>query len=411
MSDYQRITSYLYEYRNGNRGENVGFIRVETRDQQLKISFTLNASAALAKLQLYFYYYSHGKMIGIPWDEITKIEPHYEYKESFYIHSIFNHTPLLTDMDGILLYDNNSHFYGSQWNETPIDLHVFETPKKTILDPKISKTPSLEEYMEALSLHESIVEVPSKPKENPTSEEKDKAVTPPDLAVKDTKTTAAFEKHLQTHPKKQLNSTTKEDADELTTQELEKQSAMEFSATALEEKTVPEKVSIEPNKKTSAQSEKMLTSFKVPDSTPEKKAAKDSFVSENRTISPLIAQEKKSESEGQKEEKSNYPQIYPYPTPDYSSCIKLTLEQMKDFACIPKELAGNGFLKMQVQNYGHLFLGEQKLTDCHYIGIPGIFTNQRNFVAHLFGFPDFITVPHEEQKTGNFGYWVMTIDH
>ncbi|HIT61739.1 MAG TPA: hypothetical protein IAC33_11055 [Candidatus Fimousia stercorigallinarum] len=272
MSDYQRITSYLYEYHNGIRGENIGFIRVETRDHQIKVSFTLNTSRLLSPIRLYFYYYEQGKMYGIPWDEINQTTLRFEYKESFHIDSIFHGPKSLNDMDGILFYYNDQQFYGSQWNETPINIHAFHTADRE--EPP--QEPQLEEYMEALSLHEQ-------PEDN-------------------------------------------------------KQ----------------ETVSREPK---------------------------------------------------------TYPQLDPYPTPDYSSCMKIRLDDIADFPFIPQELGGNGFLKMQFQNYGHLFLGEKKLTNCHYIGVPGIFTNQRNFVAHLFGFPEFVPVPFQEQKTGNFGYWVMTIDH
>jgi hypothetical protein len=273
VSDYQRITSYLYEYNNGIRGENAGFIRVEAKDPQLKISFTLNSGSHLPKLNLYFYYYSHGKMIGILWDEQTEIPRHYEYKETFLLESVFDNNHVLRDMDGILLFSDDSHFYGSEWSDTPLNLRVFEKPEK--------KTPQLEEYMEALALHEK----------------------------------------------------------------------------------------------------------------------KEPVIKENKEI-PVP-----------KEEPKTYPELLPYPTPDFTSCIKIGLNDLSDFPYIPKELSGNGFLKMQLQHYGHLFLGEKKTSRHHYLGIPGIFTNQRNFVARLFGFPDFITVPHQEQKTGSFGYWVMTISH
>lgn len=279
MSEYQRIVSYLYEYKNGIRGDNIGFARIETKDQQLKIAFTLNTSKSLSPLTLYFYYYDHGKILGIPWDEIKEIPSHYEYKESFYMPEIFKDSPSLTDMDGILFYYDDHNFYGSQWKDVPINLRLFEKPS--------SESPQLEEYIEALSLHE------------------------------------------QKEPEKK--NTKKE----------------------------PE---------------------------------------EEKTVTPVPYWEQ-------------FPQITPYPTPDYSMCIKIKLEDIPSFPFLPKELNGNGFLKMQVQSYGHLMLGRKKLTDSYYVGIPGIFSNQRNFVAQLFGFPEFITVPLQEQKTGNFGYWIMTINH
>lgn len=273
LSEYKRIVSYLYEYQNGIRGDNIGFARIEAKDPQLKISFTLNTSRALSPLTLYFYYHQQGKMLVIPWDELSDVSRHYEYKKTFHIKEVLKQPISLSNLDGILFYYNDHSFYGSEWKGDPINLRLLKKPS--------THSPQLEEYMEALSLHE------------------------------------------QNEPPK----------------------------------IVPE-----------------------------------------HPIAPSASWE-------------TFPKITPLPTPDYSSCIKIQWHDMPSFAFLPQELQGNGFLKMQVQQYGHLMLAQKKLTDSHYIGIPGTFSNQRNFVARLFGFPEFITVPYKTQKTGNFGYWIMTIDH
>lgn len=278
MSDYQRITSYLYEYTNGIRRENIGFARIEVWEEKLKISFSLDTDKRLPSATLYFYYYDHGKIRGIPWDEKKELPPRCQYKESFYTKEIFPEPLTLSHMSGLLFYHNDSHFYGSQWDDQDLNLRLFERPD--------ASPPQLEEYMEALSLHEQIL---------------------PE-AVEETEAPACPE---------------------------------------------------------------------IPD---------DSSLWDS------------------------YPSVTPLPNPDFSHWIRLKPEDLLHFSLLPPALSGNGFLKMQAQDYGHVMLGRKKLTDCYYVGIPGIFSNQRNFVAHLFGFPDFITVPHEKQKTGHFGYWLMTVD-
>lgn len=334
MTEYQRIISYLYEYKNGVRGENIGFIRVETRNEQLKISFTLTASSIPGSpLILYFYHYDHGKMIGVPWDEISNIPSHYEYKETFQLEDVFEGNSSINDMDGILFYYSEQHFLGSQWNETPINLRVFEKPEK--------KVPQLEEYMEALTLHEQKVPNPAQISEP----------APP-----------IDQEDIEKMPVQEPITTPEPDIPPQTLHKIEPQ------------------VQMEP-----LQTEKMET---------KKESEKDIAITPHS--------QRKWE---------DYPEITPCPTPDFSSCIKIQIKDIPSFSFLPQELTGNGFLKLQVQNYGYLLLGKKKLTDCHYIGIPGIFSNQRNFVAHLFGFPEFITVPHQEQNTGSFGYWIMTIDH
>lgn len=319
MSEYQRITSYLYEYNNGIRGENTGFAKVEVRDQQLKISFRLHSQKPILPLELYFYYYNHGKMFGIPWDTINPTSNHYEYKETFQLSDILKDSEELSKMDGLLFLHDDHSFYGSQWKDTPIQLRVFEKKSKN--------PPQLEEYMEAVSLHQQPVA-----KQDP------------------------------------------------------------------QEKEIPEPIVVAPVNLADRPADKQ----EQPNDLEEK-------VSEIPEIKKEMPKEESSTD--QAETSPAYPQITPLPTPDYSSALKLRIDDLSEFPFLPDTLPGNGFLRLQVQNYGYLFLGEKKLTDCHYIGVPGIFTNQRNFVAHLFGFPEFIPVPYQEQNTGSFGYWIMTVDH
>ena len=44
-----------------------------------------------------------------------------------------------------------------------------------------------------------------------------------------------------------------------------------------------------------------------------------------------------------------------------------------------------------------------------YLGIPGIFDNEKAFISRLFGFKTFITVPLKPHKTGNFGYFILPV--
>ena len=44
-----------------------------------------------------------------------------------------------------------------------------------------------------------------------------------------------------------------------------------------------------------------------------------------------------------------------------------------------------------------------------YLGLPGIFDNEKAFISRLFGFKTFITVPLKPHKTGNFGYFILPV--
>lgn len=45
-----------------------------------------------------------------------------------------------------------------------------------------------------------------------------------------------------------------------------------------------------------------------------------------------------------------------------------------------------------------------------FLGVPGVFSNQEQLMAGIFGFPEFRTKQMTRQKTGEFGYWYRFIE-
>ena len=104
-----------------------------------------------------------------------------------------------------------------------------------------------------------------------------------------------------------------------------------------------------------------------------------------------------------------------YPTlplpPSYmlDPSIKIKVEDLQNIPHVPENMKTNGFLLLNYGNYGHLMLCQHRQTNRIYLGVPGVFDNEKNFIAKLFGFRDFLTVPESCQKTGNFGYWILSL--
>ena len=67
MSDYRRFISYLYEYRQGAKGENRGFVRVESRNGSctLEIHMKLPALSAGVKMRTYGFVRQDSSLEGI----------------------------------------------------------------------------------------------------------------------------------------------------------------------------------------------------------------------------------------------------------------------------------------------------------------------------------------------------------
>ncbi len=106
-----------------------------------------------------------------------------------------------------------------------------------------------------------------------------------------------------------------------------------------------------------------------------------------------------------------HPLICPFDEDDHVYAVKLRLQ---DFTILPKRyqyLANNNFLLHGYFNYEMVIFGymeEEKRR--WFLGVPGVFSNQEQLLAGIFGFPEFRTKQVTRQKTGEYGYWCRYLD-
>ena len=92
-------------------------------------------------------------------------------------------------------------------------------------------------------------------------------------------------------------------------------------------------------------------------------------------------------------------------------CIQL---ELKDLRSLPKKywyLGNNSFLLHGYFNYKMVLFGYMEAEQRQwFLGVPGVFSNQEQLMAGIFGFPEFRTKQMTRQKTGEFGYWYRFIE-
>lgn len=106
-----------------------------------------------------------------------------------------------------------------------------------------------------------------------------------------------------------------------------------------------------------------------------------------------------------------HPVFCPFDEAQNIFAVKMDL---RDFKILPKQyltLVNNSFLLHGYFNYKFLLFGymdgeERKW----FLGVPGIFQNQEQLLAGLFGFGEFRTKHVTKQKTGEFGYWYRYLE-
>lgn len=464
MAEYQRIVSYLYEYSNGMKGENAGFAKIEKRQKQLRLYFHVKTNDEALTYKIYFYRFRHGTMEGILLDSFQRNDTIIEFKNTY---------PLVVDLDqvdGFLIYHSNSHFFGSEWNDKPITIRNFlptddtsgpnevveteetrppesapeenpipeETtqPETAPMKTERSQTPQRERIPDSAHARTSAPTVTERLK--PAQGERIPG-TPP--AQTSTPTVTERLKPAQgesipgnapaQNPSPMVTAEPYEDEEEPAASapdpppvrepfdELPQETPIP-EGTPDTESTVPEpapvpagtppRVYVEPD---IPEPEPMNAESVAEEEPPKEESAADANSKLAEYIEALQL-EKKAKEQGI----TGTPGLFDwkeYPTlplpPSYmlDPSIKLKVDDLRNIPDVPKNLKTNGFLLLNYGNYGHLMLCQNKRTKMLYLGIPGIFDNEKNFIAKLFGFRNFLTVPEARQKTGNFGYWILAL--
>lgn len=319
MSDYQRIVSYLYEYHHGMKGPNVGFAKIEKRQDQLRVYFHVKTNEQALEYKIYFYYFHEGTMEGIYLDTIKRNDAVIEFKQTY---------PLTNDlekMDGFLIYHSNDHFFGSQWKDRPIIIRSFMPLDMNTSEPEVK------------------IVVEKEPIETKNSLENIEIINDSGKSEESKKAEAA-----------QPETETSESA-----QETPRTSGLSEYIEAL-------------------QLEKDAKRIRHPD--PVK-----SF------------------------DFMEYPTLPMPPSYGLDPSVKISLEDLDQIPDLDDDVKANGFLLLNYGNFGHLMLAKDADSGQRYLGIPGIFDNEKAFISRLFGFKTFITVPLKPHKTGNFGYFILPV--
>lgn len=447
MAEYQRIVSYLYEYSNGMKGENAGFAKIEKRQKQLRLYFHVKTNDEALTYKIYFYRFRHGTMEGILLDSFQRNDTIIEFKNNY---------PLVVDLDqvdGFLIYHSNSHFFGSEWNDKPITIRNFLPAEDMSKNPeadrteKVRKSDAVQREVTRESQETGRTEVPVPETQEPPEPAQGESLSSSAPADTESSEPAQEDSMPESRPVQNPSPSDKEVPEEDEEEppsgapdpppiedpfdELPQEIPIP-AGTPDTKSTVPEpapepaglppRVYVEPE---IPESEPMSAESLTEEDTseeepPEEKAAGQH---EERIADPdsklaeyieALQLKKKAKEQGV----PNTPSLFDwkeYPTlplpPSYmlDPSIKIKVEDLQNIPHVPENMKTNGFLLLNYGNYGHLMLCQHRQTNRIYLGVPGVFDNEKNFIAKLFGFRDFLTVPESCQKTGNFGYWILSL--
>jgi hypothetical protein len=155
---------------------------------------------------------------------------------------------------------------------------------------------------------------------------------------------------------------------------------------------------------------------------PKEKREKEEVLQAAEVIAEYAMQETAESEESQKKPDSRQEQweylTKHFPVMQYvdgdgavMSSIRLDPQSLTRVPRDKWELGNNSFLLHGIYHYRHLLLlrrqTEENIT--YYIGVPGVYSDQEQMMASMFGFQEFRMLKEPGARKRSFGYWCRTL--
>ncbi len=134
MNNYRRFVSYIYNYEMKIKKNNVGYARVETKENQCKITIHMQVkSFANASINLYGFSRDEVDFVAIPLGEVTFKNGKGDAQILTTIDQLGNSAIHFDKIGGLILYLADDKYFGTEWDDKPLvfnEFHVFNQARE-----------------------------------------------------------------------------------------------------------------------------------------------------------------------------------------------------------------------------------------------------------------------------------------
>lgn len=376
MADYKRFISYMYIYKKGLKGNNIGYAKIEARNGTCKFTISVKCKElTVDKWNIALFYRGESdkdkrniNLINIETLDTEKEEVIVNYKTEE--ENLFSSNVPLSRIAGIILVGNNNEYIGTEWDDNGIDYKYVNNEIKENID-KISDDQDKKVVVNEENTNEekSIQEVID-----------NKVITD---KIVDSK---IIDNNIENN-------------------------------NFIDSKIVKNKINDIENKNNEIKNKENKESKQYRENIQKSDIMNFNKFNESRVTNQRMEQKIKEESQDQikpyiKRILDGYPGMYPFEDDEVIDCIKLEPHDIGVFPMDKWPLANNSFLLHGYYTYRHLIFARLKRNNnIHYIlGVPGIFRDRERFMAKMFGFNNFKGVRNKPLNTGEFGYWYMYLN-
>lgn len=349
MSEFHRMITYLNLYEQGSKNRNIGFAKIEKRENRCLIEIHMkNTGYSTAPIPVYFYTRKQQTLPGILLGSMGLSHGNGDYKVILNAENLADSGYSLEDIKGIFIPLSDEVMIVSQWDDDEFVREQFIEPSKNEEEKIVSK--------ESNNTEEASEKGPQITDRNPNNSSNN--ITS-DNATDDGSNHTPSGSAVESQAK---NTTSTEASSDITATE-----------------AAPKLIDISRREPRNSN----ISDSKNKKEKPEDWNLKWKFILEN------------------------YPVMTPFAGDENTLCVRF---ELKDLRLLPKQywyLGNNSFLLHGFFNYRYLILGmtEKSGNKRWFIGIPGVFQNPERVMATLFGFPEFRNEKSAPINTGEFGYW------
>ena len=394
MGRYERMICYLYEYQDGHKGANVGYVKLEKRGEQCRVLIQMRrADLATLPQAALFQQEKTGVLlipIGVMRDNNGSMKGQYEGN----VDNLAGTGLSLDDVHGVLVYVEEGHYFASTWNLEQIDARQLrwwqgdqhedagkaealpeggnETPQNMVISSDGSNgTP---QNMDVSSDSSSEAPQNMDVSADSSSEAPQKEVASSERGINTPRREVASSERGINTPRKEVVSSgsgsniAQKFADHLAT-----------AQAGISRK--PENASME-------------------------RCSQSAEVTGQSICGSCPFQRK--ELDYGKKMLLTFPVMRPFGERYPGQCVRI---EPQDIGCLPMRmwsLSGNPFLMQGYFQYRHLIFMEWEKG--YVIGVPGIYSNMMQSKAENAGFREFIAICGQKNCRGAFGYWLMPLD-
>lgn len=380
MGRYERMICYLYEYQDGHKGANVGYVKLEKRGEKCRVLIQMRrADLATLPQAALFQQEKTGVLlipIGVMRDNNGSMKGQYEGN----VDNLAGTGLSLDDVHGVLVYVEEGHYFASTWNLEQIDARQLrwwqgdqhedagkaealpeggnETPQNMVISSDGSNGTPQNMDVSSDSSSETL---------------QNKVVSSDSSSETPQKEVASSERGINTPRKEVVSSGSGSN--------IAQKFADHLASAQAGISRKPENASME-------------------------RCSQSAEVTGQSICGSCPFQRK--ELDYGKKMLLTFPVMRPFGERYPGQCVRI---EPKDIGCLPMRmwsLSGNPFLMQGYFQYRHLIFMEWEKG--YVIGVPGIYSNMMQSKAENAGFREFIAICGQKNCRGAFGYWLMPLD-